>query len=397
VTRRGPLWAAGVALAAVAVLAGPSAAAATPVAVAGGTTSWTTGGGVAGDLARAGVFVRPGGVTRMLGPRLDMRITGGTTSTIEHGFGAAFVLRKGRRAVRVTELRVRLGRKARITGRLDDGIARTLFTLGRAELRRRDGTATSRLLRARLTAATARRLRNRLRVQGLGGGSFGTLEITARERRPATGGPRTVTTTTTTVTTTVTPPPAPAPTAGCPAPTAAPTGTPAVSGGTLEWGFKTTFRSYIRSGAAHGSIAATGGASETANGFTFTAPRGSLRPDGTGDARYAGTVYFEGHGTGDGALLRLWICRPRVVLTSLDAGVLRADVASRTLEDDEIVEYPNIALADLDLTNTTPTANGGTRTWTDVPTTLRQEGAGAFAGFYQAGQELDPLTFRLIQ
>ncbi len=392
-TRRRPLRTAGIALAVTATLVAASApAAAAPVPVADGKTRWTTGGSVAADLARAGVSMRSGTVSRIRGRRLDMRITGGTTRTIEHGFGAALVLRKGRRAVRVTELRVRLGPRARITGRLDEGVARTLFTLGRAELQRHDGTAISRVLRPRLTAAGARSLRTRLGVRTLRGGPFGRLAITARERQPAAGRLLTTTITTTVITT-----PAPAKPAGCPSPTAAPTGTPAVSGGTLEWGFKTPFRSYIRSGAAHGAITATAGAVETANGFTFTSPRGVLRADGTGDARYAGAVYFEGHGSGDEALLRLWICRPRVVLTSPTAAVLRADIASRTLESQEVVEYPNVALADLNVASTTPTNIGSTRTWSDVPTTLRQEGAGAFASFYQAGQELDPITFRLVR
>ncbi len=397
--RRRSFRTAGVALVAAAAVLGTTstsahAAPASPVPVADGTARWTPGGSVARDLARAGVSVRPGRVSRLRGRRLDIRVTGGNTRTIEHGFGAALVLRKGRRVVRVSELRVHLGSGARITGRLDDGRARTLFTLGRAKLRRSDGTATSGVLRPRLTAATARRLRSRLGLQALRGGEYGTLRIAARERPTAVAAPRTVTTTTeTTVTTTVTTPPAP--TAGCPAAAAAPSGTPAVSAGTLQWGVKATFRNYIRSGAAHGSIAVSDGASQTADAFTFTAPRGVLRADGTADARYAGTVYFEGHGQGDAALLRLWICRPRVVLTSPTAGVLRADVTSRTLEGAETVAYPDIALADLDLTSITPTVNGSFRTWSDVPTILSQEGAGAFAGFYEPGQQLDPLTFRL--
>ncbi len=133
--------------------------------------------------------------------------------------------------------------------------------------------------------------------------------------------------------------------------------------------------------AAASAVPSSIGSTESASGFTFTAPRGVLRTDGTADARYAGAVYFEGHGQGDSALLRLWICRPRVVLTSPTAGVLRADVTSRTLEGSEAVSYPDIALADLDLTTVTPTVTGSFRTWTDVPTTLSQAGAGAFAGF----------------
>lgn len=364
-----------------------------------GTARWTTGGSAARDLTRAGVSLHAGSVAHKRGRHLDVRVTGGTTRVIEHGFGSALVLRKGRRAVRVTELRVRLGEKGRVTGRLDDGAARTLFTLGRAELQRRDGTATSRVLRPRLTRAAARALRDRLRVRPLRGGSFGTLVITVRERPPAAvETPSTVTTVTETTVATVTTPPAatpPALTAGCPAPTAVVGGTPAVSGGTLEWGFKASFRSYIRSGAARGSVSVAGGATESVNGFTFPSPQGVLRADGTGDARYAGAVYFEGHGSGGAALLRLWICRPRVVLTSATAGVLRADIASLTLEGQEIVLYPNVALADLDLANSILTTNGRTRTWTDVPTTLRPDGAGAFAGFYEAGQKLDPVTFHL--
>jgi hypothetical protein len=44
----------------------------------------------------------------------------------------------------------------------------------------------------------------------------------------------------------------------------------------------------------------------------------------------------------------------------------------------------------LDTTGITPTAGN---TWTNVPATLTAEGSPAFAGFYDPGEELDPVTF----
>ena len=74
--------------------------------------------------------------------------------------------------------------------------------------------------------------------------------------------------------------------------------------------------------------------------------------------------------------------------------VHHADVTSRSQDAGRpLVEYPNVALASLDLTKGTRTVTDSTVTWNGVPATLTEEGAPAFGGFYNAGTELDPIAF----
>nr|WP_246400976.1 HtaA domain-containing protein [Jiangella mangrovi] len=162
-----------------------------------------------------------------------------------------------------------------------------------------------------------------------------------------------------------------------------------VGAGTLDWGVKASFRNYITGPIAHGSIEVRDPASENADGtYRFA--------DGTGDATalsFGGEVYFSGHDMGAGPLLELTITDPRVQVASATDGVLVADVVSKSLASGELVTYDDVELAALDFTGHPVTETDGVVAAADVPATLTEDGVAAFADFYAAGTELDPVTF----
>ncbi|TDC45726.1 hypothetical protein E1212_28445, partial [Jiangella ureilytica] len=167
------------------------------------------------------------------------------------------------------------------------------------------------------------------------------------------------------------------------------------TGGTLDWGVKASFRTYITGPIAHGSIEVRDPATRNADGtFRFADGAGTADPDaGTAELAFAGEVYFAGHDMGAGPLLELTVTDPRVTVTSATDGVLVADVVSKSLDSGELVTYDDVELADLDLTGHPLTFDGGTVSATGVPATLTAAGVPAFANFYAAGTALDPLTF----
>ncbi|MFF4607578.1 HtaA domain-containing protein [Streptomyces sp. NPDC001339] len=154
--------------------------------------------------------------------------------------------------------------------------------------------------------------------------------------------------------------------------------------GTLGWGVKESFRKYVN-GIAFGSIATADGAEQAAdNGpFTFTGGTGSYD---TGShavaATFQGSVRFTSRWHGfDIKLADL------KVSTQGTGGAITADVtASGTTQDD-------VKLASLNLSGVRPgSGTGGAMTFTGIPAKLTAEGAKAFNGMYQEGQELDPVT-----
>ena len=172
-----------------------------------------------------------------------------------------------------------------------------------------------------------------------------------------------------------------------------------VTGGSSDWGVKMSFRNYITGPIAHGDIAVSGGATTNPDGtFHFPTVGGTYDPaTRSGEIDLQGTVRFRGHETpvcSGTYLLFLTVTDPRLVLAG-DVGTLYADATSTSLETGETVTYPNVDLASLDLTGVTPAAGDDSLTWTAIPALLTANGAPAFAGFYAAGTELDPVSFTI--
>ncbi|MFJ2299133.1 HtaA domain-containing protein [Oerskovia paurometabola] len=158
--------------------------------------------------------------------------------------------------------------------------------------------------------------------------------------------------------------------------------------GSLQWGVKESFRTYITGGIAKGGAVASAGATVKDGTFDFRQTGGSWKP-GTllGTAEYGGTVTFSGH---DG-LLNLTLSNPTVDVTSPGKGTLVVDVRSANLDgttfDAKRVRFASLAL------NGAIEHESGSVTYVNVATTLTDAGSKAFSGFYPAGTELDPLFF----
>ena len=174
------------------------------------------------------------------------------------------------------------------------------------------------------------------------------------------------------------------------APRAQATVTP-ISTGSLDWGVKQSFRSYVTGPIAHGAIALGDGATQNPDGtFHFPLSSGSY-DDATGATvvAFGGSVHFTGH---DGQL-DMTLTDLRVELTS-DGARLLADISSLPFPvGGPASVYPDTELERLDLTGVDPTIGGGTTSWAAIPGTLASGGAAAFAGFYGAGTALDPVAF----
>ena len=161
----------------------------------------------------------------------------------------------------------------------------------------------------------------------------------------------------------------------------------AVTGARLEWGLKESFRNYVKGGIAHGGWTLTG---VTGDGpFRWEdLTAGEFDQETGGLLDFAGSVRFTGH---DG-LLDLTISQPRFRVADGVAELL-LDVRSKGLENpNEFVELDDAVFATLDLDAVTPTVANGVISYAAVPATLTAEGATGFAGFYEAGTALDPVT-----
>lgn len=159
--------------------------------------------------------------------------------------------------------------------------------------------------------------------------------------------------------------------------------------GTLDWGVKSAFRNYILHGPAAGTITTDGGATTLSDGtFRFPVSTGGHYTSASDlVAPFGGSVTFEGHG----GLLQVHITDPVVQIDGTD-GVLIADVESRSLATGLTETWDDVEFADLDVASVQPTASGKVVTFAKVPASLTEDGAEAFAGFYTAGTELDPVT-----
>ena len=195
-----------------------------------------------------------------------------------------------------------------------------------------------------------------------------------------------------------------APTVATAAPAA---GEGTVTGATLEWGVKESFRNYIGGMIAKGKITMLGGAQQNSSGtFAWAGGSGTAAADGTAaDVAFAAGdgVHFQGHSMQiDGEtkyVLDGSFSAPRIVVTSATTAELRMDVEGyefkSTTEIGEPYSLTDAPVATLQLP--TSTVAGDVRTWTNAPATLTTEGAIAFGGgaFYKAGDALDPVTFSL--
>ena len=178
----------------------------------------------------------------------------------------------------------------------------------------------------------------------------------------------------------------------------------------LSWGVKASFRNYIYNFAAfEGRTTMLGNAVQPTQKGVYEWPggRGKIMSDGAkGEVAFGegNGVHFESHPmqtpSGKAYALDLTFANPRVSVTSATAGQLIFDVSGREFKDmgtvGEEFHIKDVPLADLRLPAFTTRPGDGkavTMIWSDAQATLTTEGARAFGGFYEAGIELDPVTF----
>ncbi|WCN01009.1 HtaA domain-containing protein [Streptomyces sp. M92] len=158
-----------------------------------------------------------------------------------------------------------------------------------------------------------------------------------------------------------------------------------IADGTLGWGVKQSFRSYVTGPVAKGKITVSAGAVQAAgNGaFTFKDATGTYDTDaGRLTAAFRGAVNFKGHETNGTYGLDLTLSNVEATLDG-GTGKLTADVNSLGTRTKGVV------LADLKAKSADLTARDDVITVDGVAATLTEAGAKAFGDFYTAGTALD--------
>lgn len=176
--------------------------------------------------------------------------------------------------------------------------------------------------------------------------------------------------------------------------TAGPTGTEAgeIHDGTLDWGVKKSFRSYVTGPIANGKVETTAGATAFGDGYRF--------PDATGrfdaakqtlNAEFHGKVRFLGHEEKGAYTLDLSLSGMEIQANGTK-GKLIADVSTKDRKTKKVSTYTGLAVADLKLPKGQLAARNGVVNLSAVPATLTADGTKAFGGMYPAGEQLDALT-----
>lgn len=170
-----------------------------------------------------------------------------------------------------------------------------------------------------------------------------------------------------------------------------------VTDGTLTWGLKETFRSYIQSSIAKGDWELIDGVTYELPNFVWSGGTGSVDPQtGVGEVSFAGGLNFTGH---DG-VLDMWVENPTIEFAEDGSGVIRVDARSNDVDGNPKVEVTQEEFATLPATNmnfTLDVASGDIQevTLADLEAVLTEAGVPAFGDFYAAGDALDPVSIAL--
>ena len=166
------------------------------------------------------------------------------------------------------------------------------------------------------------------------------------------------------------------------------TGTCQIENAQLRWGLKESFRSYISGSIANGSWEATDGATYETPQFIWSEGTGTYDPEtGTGSVSFTGTVAFSGH---DG-VLDMTIANPSFAFEGDGNAALALDTKSNDMEGNLAVDEQQQWVAEINTGEQLDVTNGRVEL-TDMQSVLTNSGAAAFAGFYEAGVDLDPLA-----
>ena len=151
----------------------------------------------------------------------------------------------------------------------------------------------------------------------------------------------------------------------------------------LGWGVRDSFRNYVRGGIANGSWELNG-TSYSSDAFNWSNGTGTFN-GGKGSISFSGSVRFTGHH----GILDTTIANPRLEING-NSGTLYATMNSND-PSGKATNYGEVALLKVDLSGLQSSADAVSVN--GAATTLTAEGAKAFAGFYDAGKDMAPLSF----
>ena len=151
----------------------------------------------------------------------------------------------------------------------------------------------------------------------------------------------------------------------------------------LGWGVRDSFRNYVRGGIANGSWELNG-TSYSSDAFNWSNGTGTFK-GGKGSISFSGSVRFTGHH----GVLDTTIANPRLEING-NSGTLYATMNSND-PSGKATNYGEVALLKVDLSGLQSSADAVSVN--GAATTLTAEGAKAFAGFYEAGKDMAPLSF----
>lgn len=377
------------------------------------------------SLLRQGVTV-DGGKGRVQSSELSVKqLWTGSPDRVKAGGAIVFAAGKRQAKLRGVQLTVR-GRQLAVSAKL--GKQRLVFFRAKGSGAADDAGLRFRGGGLKLTGKGAQLLRKRLGLDGGLAGKVGGVFARAALSEPV--GPTPIPTPTPTPTPTPDPEPEPEAEAypyeeQCPVPAveggegfsdvpaevegiapapvfAAGTSQP-VTGTSVDWGFKASFRSYVVFAPPAGTLQAVEGA--TANPseelmslpgsfFEFPLASGSYErgtePDHSDDLLVAGSTgaaLFCKPGHGFNVVLK----NPTVTIDGADSRIT-AEVGVNL--NGTWYPFQQADIADLDLSGIEPKVDdsGNTLTWEEVPATLTEDGEAATGGIYEAGAELDPIT-----
>ena len=151
----------------------------------------------------------------------------------------------------------------------------------------------------------------------------------------------------------------------------------------LGWGVRDSFRNYVRGGIANGSWELDG-TSYSSDAFNWSNGTGTFK-GGKGSISFSGSVRFTGHH----GILDTTIANPRLEING-NSGTLYATMNSND-PSGKATNYGEVALLKVDLSGLQSSSDAVSVN--GAATTLTTEGAKAFAGFYDAGKDMAPLSF----
>lgn len=151
----------------------------------------------------------------------------------------------------------------------------------------------------------------------------------------------------------------------------------------LGWGVRDSFRNYVRGGIANGSWELNG-TSYSSDAFNWSNGTGTFK-NGKGSISFSGSVRFTGHH----GILDTTIANPRLEING-NSGTLYATMTSND-PSGKATNYGEVALLKVDLSGLQSSADAVSVN--GAATTLTAEGAKAFAGFYEEGKDMAPLSF----